>query len=130
MEPQKKKCGAEKTKKAEENTLPLPLPHLLTCLNVSREAERAQAQGSILQTGGQSGSFNNGIVSAHIHRAQRLVGLHELVHVLSDDGEHSNEPGNLMRAHTSRRNTRLTDAQCSRLRSRGEANGLLTRSEN
>jgi len=52
---------------------------------------------------------------------------HELVHVLSDDGEHSNEPGNLMRAHTSRRNTRLTDAQCSRLRSRGEANGLLTR---
>jgi hypothetical protein len=54
---------------------------------------------------------------------------HELVHVLSDDGEHSNEPGNLMRAHTSRRNTRLTDAQCSRLRSRGEANGLLTRRE-
>jgi len=52
---------------------------------------------------------------------------HELVHVLSDDGEHSNEPGNLMRAHTSRRNTRLTDAQCIRLRSRGEANGLLTR---
>lgn len=52
---------------------------------------------------------------------------HELVHVLSDDGEHSNEPGNLMRAHTSTRNTRLTDAQCARLRSRGEANGLLSR---
>jgi hypothetical protein len=54
---------------------------------------------------------------------------HELVHVLSDDGEHSNESGNLMRAHTSRRNTRLTEAQCARLRSRGEANGLLTRRE-
>lgn len=53
--------------------------------------------------------------------------VHELVHVLSDDGEHSNEPGNLMRAHTSRRNTRLTDVQCARMRSRGEANGLLTR---
>lgn len=52
---------------------------------------------------------------------------HELVHVLSNDGEHSNEPGNLMRAHTSRRNTRLTDAQCARLRSQGEANSLLTR---
>jgi hypothetical protein len=54
---------------------------------------------------------------------------HELVHVLSDDGEHSNEPGNLMRTHTSRSNTRLTEAQCARLRMRGEANGLLTRRE-
>lgn len=52
---------------------------------------------------------------------------HELVHVLSDDGEHSTDPGNLMRAHTSPRNTRLTGAQCARLRSRGEANGLLIR---
>ncbi|MDH3288931.1 MAG: hypothetical protein OEP48_14585 [Betaproteobacteria bacterium] len=50
---------------------------------------------------------------------------HELVHVLSNDGGHSNEPGNLMRAHTSWRNTHLTDTQCVRLRSRGEANGLL-----
>jgi hypothetical protein len=51
---------------------------------------------------------------------------HELVHVLSDHGGHSDEPGNLMRAHTSWRNTHLTDTQCGRLRSRGEANGLLT----
>ena len=51
---------------------------------------------------------------------------HEMVHVLSDDGEHSTEPANLMRATTSWRNTRLTAAQCARLRSRGETNGLLT----
>jgi hypothetical protein len=52
---------------------------------------------------------------------------HELVHVLSDSGEHSDEPGNLMRDETSPDNTRLTAAQCDSLRSRGEANGLLTR---
>ena len=51
---------------------------------------------------------------------------HEVVHVLSDEGEHSTEPANLMRASTSWRNTRLTAAQCARLRSRGEMNGLLT----
>lgn len=52
---------------------------------------------------------------------------HELVHVLSDSGEHSGEPGNLMRAETSAQNTRLSDAQCRRLRAHGEANGLLRR---
>ena len=56
-----------------------------------------------------------------------LVLAHELVHVLSDSGEHSDEPGNLMRAETSLQNTHLSDAQCERMRSRGETNGLLTR---
>jgi hypothetical protein len=56
-----------------------------------------------------------------------LALAHELVHVLSDSGEHSDEPGNLMRDETSPDNTRLTAAQCDSLRSRGEANGLLTR---
>lgn len=51
---------------------------------------------------------------------------HELVHVLSNNGDHSDEPGNLMRAHTSWRNTHLNDWQCARLRLKGEANGLLT----
>lgn len=55
-----------------------------------------------------------------------LALAHELVHVLSDSGEHSDEPGNLMREETSPQNTRLTAAQCERLRQRGEANGLLT----
>ena len=50
---------------------------------------------------------------------------HELVHVLSDSGDHSEEPDNLMGADTSPRATRLTDAQCERLRTRGETNGLL-----
>lgn len=50
---------------------------------------------------------------------------HELVHLLSDSGAHSEEAENLMRADTSPRATRLTGAQCERLRTRGEANGLL-----
>ena len=50
---------------------------------------------------------------------------HELVHVLSDSGAHSEEPDNLMRADTSPSATRLTGSQCERLRARGEANGLL-----
>jgi hypothetical protein len=64
---------------------------------------------------------------AHGARDLPLALAHELVHVLSDSGEHSDEPGNLMRAETSPQNTRLTEAQCERLRSRGEANGLLRR---
>ena len=69
----------------------------------------------------------NTIWFAYGSRDLPLVLAHELVHVLSDSGDHSDEPGNLMRAETSPANTRLSDAQCHRLRSRGEANGLLTR---
>lgn len=50
---------------------------------------------------------------------------HELVHLLSDSGAHSDAPENLMRAETSPHNTRLTPAQCDRMRSRGAENGLL-----
>lgn len=56
-----------------------------------------------------------------------LALAHELVHLLSDSGEHSAEPGNLMRAETSPQNTRLSEAQCSRMRTQGEVNGLLMR---
>jgi hypothetical protein len=56
-----------------------------------------------------------------------LALAHELVHLLSDSGDHSNEPGNLMQPESSPENTRLSDAQCQRLRTRGEANGLLKR---
>ncbi len=52
---------------------------------------------------------------------------HELVHVLSDNGDHSEVADNLMRPDTSPGNTRLTDAQCTRLRGVAEPNGLLTR---
>lgn len=50
---------------------------------------------------------------------------HELVHLLSDSGTHSEAPGNLMRAETASGNTRLTESQCGQLRSKGLANGLL-----
>jgi hypothetical protein len=51
---------------------------------------------------------------------------HELAHVLMDSGEHSEEPGNLMRDETAPGSTRLTEAQCARLRETGAANGLLS----
>ncbi|HUP94501.1 MAG TPA: hypothetical protein VM164_06300 [Burkholderiales bacterium] len=50
---------------------------------------------------------------------------HELVHVLTDSGEHSDQPGNLMRTETSPQNATLTAFQCERLRTRGQAHGLL-----
>jgi hypothetical protein len=62
---------------------------------------------------------------AHGARDLPQVLAHELVHLLSDSGSHSEAPGNLMRAETSPGATRLTPAQCERLRARGQANGLL-----
>ena len=52
---------------------------------------------------------------------------HELAHVLMDSGEHSDEPGNLMRDETSAANTALSAAQCARLRETALSNGLLQR---
>jgi hypothetical protein len=52
---------------------------------------------------------------------------HELAHVLMDSGEHSIEPGNLMRDETAPGNTFLTPAQCARMTETGERNGLLQR---
>ncbi len=68
--------------------------------------------------------------SVWVTRATRDVAIalaHELVHVLMDSGEHADLPGNLMRERTAPQNTRLTDAQCARLRSMGAKNGLLAR---
>lgn len=64
---------------------------------------------------------------AHGARDLPLALAHELVHLLSDSGEHSEEPGNLMREETAPKNVKLNEAQCDRLRSRGETNGLLER---
>lgn len=50
---------------------------------------------------------------------------HELVHVLANSGDHSDERGNLMAEETSPENYRLTPRQCELTRSRGAANGLL-----
>lgn len=54
-----------------------------------------------------------------------IVIAHELAHVLMDSGEHSEKSGNLMREETAPQNTRLTHAQCARLRETATANGLL-----
>ena len=55
-----------------------------------------------------------------------IVLAHELAHVLMDNGEHSDEPGNLMRDQTTAGSTALSAAQCARLRDTGSGNGLLT----
>ena len=63
-----------------------------------------------------------------ITRSTRDLGVamtHELVHVIMDSGEHSEEAGNLMRDETAPGNTRLSEGQCQRLRTVGTANGLL-----
>lgn len=65
-----------------------------------------------------------------ITRAARDLGIvlaHELVHVLTDSGEHVEEPGNLMRPETKPQNTRLDAGQCARLRDTAAANGLMQR---
>ena len=54
-----------------------------------------------------------------------IVLAHELAHVLMDNGEHSDEPGNLMRDQTTAGRTALTPAQCARMRNTGSGNGLL-----
>lgn len=54
-----------------------------------------------------------------------IVLAHELAHVLMDSGKHSEKSGNLMREETAPQNTRLTHAQCARLRETATANGLL-----
>jgi hypothetical protein len=56
-----------------------------------------------------------------------IVIAHELVHVLSGSGEHSDLPVNLMREDTAPGATALAAAQCERVRSEGEREGLLER---
>ncbi len=63
-----------------------------------------------------------------VTRGTRDLGIalaHELVHVLMDSGEHSEDAGNLMREETAAENTLLSHAQCARLRETATANGLL-----
>ena len=66
--------------------------------------------------------------SVWVTRATRDVGValaHELVHVLTDSGEHVELPDNLMREETTPENTRLTNAQCAQVCDVGAKNGLL-----
>jgi hypothetical protein len=50
---------------------------------------------------------------------------HELAHVLMDSGEHSQQPGNLMRTETAAANLHLEPIQCARLTTMGAQQGLL-----
>ncbi len=66
--------------------------------------------------------------SVWVTRATRDLGIalaHELAHVLMNSGEHTDEPGNLMREETAPSNTALSPQQCARLRDTASANGLL-----
>jgi hypothetical protein len=92
---------------------------------LNRPAFDAEAIG--LENAATRSELANTVWLAYGARDLPLALAHELVHVLSDSGEHSEEPGNLMRTETSPQNTHLSDAQCERLRARGETNGLLTR---
>lgn len=65
----------------------------------------------------------------HPTRNPGIALAHELVHVLSDSGEHVEMPGNLMREEAAPANTRLTHAQCARVRDTGVKNGLLRRKQ-
>jgi hypothetical protein len=60
-----------------------------------------------------------------VTRDPHIALAHELVHVLLDDGAHSNLPHNLMRADTSPDNLKLTAEQCTRMRDTARKNGLL-----
>ncbi len=50
---------------------------------------------------------------------------HELVHVLTNTGEHASQPGNLMREQTAPENTKLAPDQCRQILQSGAARGLL-----
>ena len=63
-------------------------------------------------------------ITAGIHDLPIAL-AHELVHVLTDSGEHSHAPENLMRDDTAPGNTLLTSEQCSSIVTIGQANGLL-----
>ena len=65
-------------------------------------------------------------VSADVIDADLAV-AHELMHVLMNSGEHTNQPGNLMNAATSPDNIRVNPRQCQLALENGLANGLLQR---
>ncbi len=82
------------------------------------------------ETFARSNSRRNPALADTIWVTRRLphpaIGLaHEIVHVLADSGEHSTAPGNLMQPVTAPEHTRLSPAQCERMRRVGTDHGLL-----
>ena len=104
--------------------LPLPKPTIYFVADTrQRPAFDAEAIGR-----GNSRSRPELADTVWVTRSARDLGVvlaHELAHVLMNSGEHSEESGNLMRADTVPENTRLSDAQCARLRDTGSSSGLL-----
>lgn len=104
--------------------LPLPKPSIYFVAGTrQRPAFDAEAIGR-----GNSGARPELSDTVWVTRGARdldIVLAHELAHVLMDSGEHSRESGNLMREDTAPENTRLSAAQCARLRETAAANGLL-----
>lgn len=92
--------------------------------NLNRPAFDAEAIGRA--NAASRPELTDTIWIAHGARDLPITLAHELVHVLSDSGAHSDAPDNLMRAETAPDNVLLNQEQCSALRSRGAANGLLT----
>ena len=110
--------------RALARALPLPRPAVYFVAGTrQRPAFDAEAIGR-----GNSRARPELADTVWITRGTRDLGIalaHELAHVLMDSGKHSEEAGNLMRADTAAENTRLSDAQCARMRETGSANGLL-----
>ena len=104
--------------------LPLPRPTIYFVAGTRQQpAFDAEAIGR-----GNSGARPELSDTVWVTRGARdldIVLAHELAHVLMDSGEHSREPGNLMREDTAPQNTRLSQAQCARLRETATSNGLL-----
>jgi hypothetical protein len=91
----------------------------------SKPAYDAEAIG--ISNAAERPELMNTIWFAYGARDLPLAIAHELVHVLSDNGDHIDALDNLMRPGTAATRTRLTSEQCERLRIVAEANGLLTR---
>lgn len=104
--------------------LQLPKPTIYFVAG-TRQNPAFEAEGIGRANSGARPELADTIWVTHGARDLGIVLAHELAHVLMDSGDHSEEPGNLMREDTAPRNTRLDEAQCARLRRTGSANGLL-----
>lgn len=105
-------------------TLSLPRP---TIFFVAGTRQQPAFEAEAIGRGNSRGrpELRDSVWVTHGARDLDIVLAHELAHVLMDSGEHSREPGNLMREDTAPENILLSEAQCARLRETATANRLL-----